>query len=341
METGDRRKLELDSWAGRILGKQVSSGFSLQPASDDASFRRYFRYSGDISFIFVDAPPEMEDSRPFVHVAGLMRKAGLNVPVVLDSDLDQGFMMLTDLGSTLYLDRLAMDSAVEIERLYRDAFISLVRLQRIESSLPLYDENLLRSEMDLFPNWFMGRKLGIENHDTILLEQIFKLMVENAQAQPQVFVHRDYHCRNLMVTEDNNPGIIDFQDAVVGPVTYDLVSLLKDCYHKFPRNQVEKWVEGFRQRLLDDGRLHNIGAQEFMRWFDFMGFQRHLKCAGIFSRLQLRDGKDRYLADIPLIIHYMIEVCECYEELSRFGYWLNEEILPRVKGFKSPLSVLE
>ncbi len=331
----DQRRAELTSWASTILverGVCSTGDVELETASDDASFRRYFRFRGDPSFIFVDAPPESEDNLSFVHVSELMQSAELNVPRVLAADLDRGYMMLTDLGETLYLARLGEGDGPEIEALYEDAFRALVRLQSVDATLPHYDEELLRAEMALFPSWFLDRHLQLRTYDQTLFEETAKLMVQSAAEQPQVLVHRDYHCRNLLVTPQSNPGIIDFQDAVIGPVTYDLVSLLKDCYHRFPRDQVERWVEQFRQRLVAQGRLRGTSQTSFLRWFDLMGFQRHLKCVGIFSRLHLRDGKRRYLADIPLVLRYMNEVCEEYGELAAFGSWLRGTVLPRLEN---------
>jgi len=314
------------------MGLIVDAGFALKSASDDASFRRYFRgVVGDQGFIFVDAPPDQEDSRPFVQVADMLRSAGLNAPMIHASDLERGFMMLTDFGDRLYFDALGSgDDAVDA--LYGDALDSIVRMQAIGSpgTLPPYDESLLREEMSLFTDWLLPRQLGLEvrTDERRAIEEVFRLMVTSALAQPAAFVHRDYHCRNLMIVEQGNPGIIDFQDAVVGPVTYDLVSLLKDCYHRFPPARVSRWVEAFRLRLVDDRLTGITSSDEFVRWFDLMGMQRHIKVAGIFSRLNLRDGKPRYLADIPLVVDYIVEVCDRYEELNGFGAWLRSRVLP-------------
>ena len=334
MSNLDHRKLALDTWARGCLqqrGVILSKGFTLQRASDDASFRRYFRSDGDPSFIFVDAPPEQEDSRKFVSIDEMIRGVGLNSPQILERDFDNGFLMMEDLGNTLYQDRVNMGDALEIERLYRDAFDALARMQQIKAELPRYNEVKLLEEMSLFPEWFLQGQLKIKDFAEAGLENIFELMLGNTVEQPQVFVHRDYHCRNLMVTARGNPGIIDFQDAVLGPVTYDLVSLLKDCYHQFPLSQIREWVEQYRQRLLADGRLGvAVNESEFFRWFELMGFQRHLKCAGIFSRLNMRDSKPGYLSDIPLVIDYMVEVGERYQELAPFCGWLREVIVPRL-----------
>ncbi len=334
----DVRRRALSAWSLPLLasrGIHLSPDFLLAVASDDASFRRYFRSPGEPGYIFVDAPPDMEDSRPFVRLAGLLGDAGLNVPEVLAVDHDAGFMMLTDLGNTLYFHRLGIGDDVEISRLYEAALDALVTMQTIpagavrEDGLPGYDENLLMSEMGLFSEWFLEREMGITRYDKTLLEDVFELVCESALSQPRVFVHRDYHCRNLMVTPVLSPGILDFQDAVYGPFTYDLVSLLKDCYHRFPRSRVESWVSSFHGRVVV-GQLADTDSERFLAWFDLMGFQRHLKCAGIFSRLHRRDGKPGYLADIPLVIDYLLETARTYPALNGFAVWLEREVCPRL-----------
>lgn len=319
----------------------VPSSFSLRRVSDDASFRRYFRAKiGERSWIFVDAPPEEEDSEPFVQVAARLGAHGLNVPRVIDADLAAGFMMLSDLGDDLYLDHVReyekADNELAVERLYADAFSSLVRIQKIPAiDLPAYDDRLLRQEMDLFPEWFLAEQLGmaLDEKEFDLLMQVSELLIDNALAQPVVLVHRDYHSRNLMVTSRQNPGILDFQDAVYGPVTYDLVSLLKDCYVRFPASRIHKWVEDYRYLAIQEGIVApSISSATFKRWFDLMGLQRHLKCAGIFSRLHLRDGKARYLGDVPLVVDYIREVCDQYGELAPFRIWMNERVVPLLEA---------
>ena len=331
------REIALNDWAREMLarsGVTVKDDFRLFPASDDASFRRYFRgVVGEGSFIFVDAPPDREDSRPFVQVAGLLREAGLSAPEVLQKDLAQGFMMLTDFGDRLYLEQVE-SAAPQVEALYRDAVEGIVSMQRLGSpaGLPFYSEVLLREEMNLFTDWLLPGQLALDisSKEERLIADVFDLMVENALEQPAAFVHRDYHSRNLMILDQGNPGILDFQDAVVGPVTYDLVSLLRDCYHRFPPTMVADWVETFRLRLIDEQMLGKVSPNAFMRWFDLMGMQRHIKVAGIFSRLNLRDGKPRYLADIPRVVSYISEVCGRYEELRAFGRWLDRRIVPEL-----------
>ncbi len=320
----------LSRWAKTAL---VSRGFAcdtsplLAAVSDDASFRRYYRaQAGDSSFIFVDAPPELEDSAPFVRVAELLRAAGLNAPRVMASDPGLGFMMLTDFGDQSYFD--AVGTAPDrVSELYDDAIGALHQIQRIRTDLPLYDESTLRREMALFTEWFLPRQLEMQLSatETTMLAGVMDLMVANAVEQPQVFVHRDYHCRNLMIVEAGNPGIIDFQDAVIGPVTYDLVSLLRDCYFRFEPEEVSRRVEEFR--CLSGVE---VDAQTFRRWFDLMGIQRHIKVAGIFSRLNLRDHKPRYLKDIPRVVDYLLEAARSYEDLSAFVEFLDQRIVPRM-----------
>ena len=307
----------------------MSSEFCVIAASDDASFRRYFRGETEMgSFIFVDAPPEREDCQTFVKISELLVDIGINAPRVYQADFTEGFMMLTDLGNQLYLDVLKSHDVELIGRLYAEAFSVLRKMAHIScAELPRYDEIRLQEEMNLFPGWFLTQQLSLSlsENENQMLEKVFGFLIESAIEQPQVFVHRDYHSRNLMVVTGDNPGVIDFQDAVSGPVTYDLVSLLKDCYWRFPRNQVVDWVETYRQ----DSSL-DVGTEEFLRWFDLMGLQRHLKCAGIFSRLNLRDGKPDYLKDIPLVIEYILEVCDIYIEGAEFADWLRSHVIPHL-----------
>ncbi len=310
-------------------------GYTLNPASADASFRRYFRVTHNgASFIVMDAPPDREDSRPFIHVSKLLLDIGLNVPEVIDADLDKGFLLLSDLGSRSYLEEL---SDATVERLYGDALGALATMQGCvppDADLPAYDEVLLLSEMELFREWLLGQHLGLDLSDAQqnMLEDVFSRLVNNALAQPQVCVHRDYHSRNLMVTDANNPGILDFQDAVIGPLTYDLVSLLRDCYVKWPRASVEDRALGYHVLALQTGILHeqHDDPELFLRWFDLMGVQRHLKAAGIFARLNHRDGKPGYLDDIPRTLSYVTEVAGRYDDLQLFGQFVEHEVLGRL-----------
>ena len=318
------RLQELNNW----LANQPELGkYEIAPASADASFRRYFRASFDgKSLIVMDAPPDKEDCGPFIQIGRAMREMGLNVPEILADDLKQGFLLLSDLGKTSYLEQLNQDT---VGRLYGDAIGALATLQvcghNYSEIFPPYDRELLMAEMELFREWFLSRHLGIsltpEQHK--VLDQVFDVLVKSALEQPQVCVHRDYHSRNLMVCEQHNPGIIDFQDAVMGPFTYDLVSLLRDCYIEWPREQVEAWALGFQELALHSGIIKEENDEQFLKWFDLMGIQRHLKAIGIFARLNIRDNKPGYLADIPRTLGYVLDVSSRYPELSELHNLLN------------------
>ena len=294
----------------------------LEPLAGDASFRRYLRLRTDRgSFVVMDAPPDREDSRPFVHVAGLLRAAGVNVPEVHAVDLEQGFLLLGDLGSVSYLDRLDAASA---PALYRDALAALVRMQSEipAEAVPPYDEARLAAELELFPEWFLGSHLGRAPSRTErrALDEAFALLVDTALAQPRVFVHRDYHSRNLMV-HTRNPGVLDFQDAVAGPLTYDPVSLFRDAYVSWPAPRVYEWLDEYVDLAAGAGLLRPAPPTDAVRTrvrrdFDLMGVQRHLKVAGIFARLWHRDAKAAYLGDVPLVLRYLLDVVAGYPELG-------------------------
>ncbi len=296
----------------------------LEPASADASFRRYFRVrQGGASYIVMDAPPDKEDCGPFIRVTELFLAVGLHVPEILAKDLQQGLLLLSDLGSRLYLDALNEDS---VDRLYGDALGALATLQScgpLDGGLPPYSHDLLMFEMSLFRDWLIGAhlKLELDARQQDALQRSFEALSCRALQQPAVCVHRDYHSRNLMVCGYHNPGILDYQDAVIGPVTYDLVSLLRDCYIAWPRERVEAWVAGYFELAGQTGILRPGQADEqtFLQWFDWMGVQRHLKAAGIFARLNHRDGKSGYLKDIPRTLGYVTEVCSRYPELEALG----------------------
>ncbi len=323
-------------WLTQELGYRE---YALEPASTDASFRRYFRVTRDgDSRIVMDAPPDKEDSRPFVDIARRLREAGLSAPEVLASDLDRGFLLLTDLGDRLYLAELGDDTC---ERLYGDAMAALALMQaRVGTSgLPAYDEKLLIFELSLFPDWFLSRHLGLSlsGAERSVLTTAFQRLAANALAQPRVFVHRDYHSRNLMVLPEANPGILDFQGAVEGPITYDLVSLLRDCYVSWSEMDVQRWLADFMDRLRGEGSLETVEHTTFRRWFDWMGLQRHLKAIGIFARLQHRDGKPGYLADIPRTLDYVLGVTGRYRELADLhgrleGWHLKERHLETLRS---------
>lgn len=306
--------------ARRWLSEELGFGdFSLAPASSDASFRRYFRITrGAESLILMDAPPEREDSRPFVELAARLATAGITGPRVLATDLARGLLLVTDLGSTHYLAALA--GGASPERLYGDALDALLRMQTAVPTrgLPAYDERLLRLELGIFREWYLGRHLGVtltpdQERGLAAAEDV---LVVGALEQPRTFVHRDYHSRNLMLLAEGNPGILDFQGALVGPVTYDLVSLLRDCYIAWPAEFVQETALGYGHRLEAAGAIPRTDPEVFLRWLDLAGAQRHLKAAGIFARLHHRDGKPHYLPDIPRTLGYVREVAGRRRELE-------------------------
>ncbi len=316
------RLTRLQAWVEHVLPEPLRA---LAPASADASFRRYFRATtAGGSFIVMDAPPEHEDCRPYIHVARLFRAAGANTPEILAQDLEQGFLLLTDFGNTTYLNALDADHA---DRLYRDANAALVRIQTASrpGELPEYDARLLLRELRLFPVWYLGRHLRCEltPDQRQVLERAFAAILANNLAQPRVYVHRDWHSRNLMVT-DPNPGVLDFQDAVYGPITYDLVSLYKDAYIYWDEERVLDWVIRYWEAARAAGLPVRADFADFYRDFEWMGVQRHLKVLGIFARLYHRDGKDGYLKDMPLVMHYLRRACERYVDLHPLLRLLDE-----------------
>ena len=326
----DARLAELTAWAARTLG---TTDFAIAPASEDASFRRYFRISlrsavafahGATTLIAMDAPPEKEDSRPFVHVAALLRAGGVNAPEVLAAALDLGFLLLSDLGDRTYLRELDRASA---PALYSDAIDALILWQRAsrEGELPPYDEALLRRELDLFPDWYVARHLGIAlaPAQRDVLENAFRLVLDNNLAQPRVYVHRDYHSRNLMVATPN-PGVLDFQDAVHGPITYDLVSLLRDAYIAWDEDRQIDWAVRYWERARKAALPVAPDFAEFWRDFEWMGVQRQIKVLGIFARLCHRDGKSGYLADMPRVMAYLRGACRRYRALGPLSGLLDE-----------------
>jgi len=326
----------LRHWLVSVMG---TDAFGLSPASNDASFRRYFRVrfdDGRPTLIVMDAPPEREDCRPFVHVAELFAAAGVQVPAIHSRNFDQGFLLLSDLGDTTYLAALAEreDSA---DRLYGDALDALVRIQLASrpAALPEYGRELLARELALFPDWYVGRQLGLELSaaQRQALEESFAVLLANNLAQPRVFVHRDYHSRNLMQGSPN-PGILDFQDAVYGPVTYDLVSLLRDAYIAWPEERVIDWCIRYWEKARKAGLPVAADFAAFYRDFEWMGAQRQLKVLGIFARLCYRDGKDGYIRDQPLVMRYLRGTCERYRELRPLARLLDElEPTERTVGY--------
>ncbi|SDK50570.1 aminoglycoside phosphotransferase family protein [Microbulbifer yueqingensis] len=323
----DTRRTELGEWAGRTLPTGTPQ---LLPLAGDAGFRRYFRTDTTPSLIAVDSPPERTNPARFVALADYFRRHGVHTPMVVAADVSRGFMLLEDLGDRQLLGLLDEDS---VEGLYGEMLTELLCLQQIPRSpdlLPPYSRELLQTEMRILPEWLVGKLLGysLGDEEKRLLEDTFDLLLGSAAEQPQVLVHRDFHSRNLMVREGERPGVVDFQDAVWGPVTYDLASLLRDCYIRWPREQVEKWALCYAATAESAGILPSVEPRTFLRWFDWMGLQRHIKVLGLFPRLYLRDGKQGYLPDLPLVIRYTLEVAGRYPELKPFADWFSAELLP-------------
>lgn len=315
--TSDKRLLQLTQWLSTLASPAILPD-SIRAASSDASFRRYFRIDGPdgATYIVMDAPPPQEDVVPFIHVAEVFGKTGASVPKIIAQDVERGFLLLSDLGSVTYLHQLNADSA---HKLYMDAIDSLVLFQTQSQPdiLPEYDRALLSRELMLFPDWYIGKHLGVTMTDaqSAELNKVFDIVLANNLAQSQVYVHRDYHSRNLMVLDKGNPGILDFQDAVYGPITYDLVSLLRDAYIQWDEELVLDWAIRYWERAKRAGLPVNPDIDAFYRDFEFMGLQRHLKVLGIFARLYHRDGKDAYLNDLPLVMEYTRKTAQRYKEL--------------------------
>jgi len=335
------RQKQLTEWLRSLF---PGESFLIAPASADASFRRYFRVAFQNqeksdersnrfdqhadTLIAMDAPPQHEDCRPFLHVAELFEHAGVHVPHLYAQDLEQGFLLLSDLGSTTYLQVLTGGDISTARELYGAATDALINIQLAsrKSELPPYDETLLQREMRLFPEWYIGRHLNIalNAEQNAKLESVFTRIIANNLGQPCVYVHRDYHSRNLMFLENNNPGILDFQDAVYGPITYDLASLFKDAYVRWDEELVLDWLIRYWEKARKAGLPVHRDFSGFYRDYEWMGVQRHLKVLGIFARLYHRDGKDGYLKDLPLVMDYLRRASERYIDLKPLLVLLNE-----------------
>lgn len=322
----DARYLLLQDWLKTLL----PSEFTIKPLAGDASFRRYFRiYQGNQTYVAMDAPPTHENILPFIAIANLLEKNQVLAPHIFERNLEQGFLLLSDLGDNLFLQELNPDT---VNHLYQQAFTTLHHMQNCDvqsEGLPAFDKAMILRELSLFVEWFLGKHLGLNlNHsDQQILEKTFNHLIVSAEEQPQLFVHRDYHSRNLLWTQDKRVGVIDFQDAVCGPITYDLVSLIRDCYIAWPTEAVKQWILQFQQEALERKKLHETSQERFLRWADLMGMQRHLKAIGIFSRLNHRDGKVNYLKDIPRTLNYVRQVAQTYPELATFNTWLEDNVL--------------
>jgi aminoglycoside/choline kinase family phosphotransferase len=334
----DARLAQLTAWLGTL--DLVEAG-SLRPASSDASFRRYFRLDvvpalraklGD-TLIAMDAPPERENVPAFIHVDGLLQDAGVTVPAIVARNVEDGFLLLSDLGSTTYLQRLDVDNA---SFMYSDAVDALIRFQLASQSgvLPEFDRAFVLREMNLFPEWFLGRHLGVEMDDKqrAQLDKVFEAITANVLSQQQVFMHRDFHSRNLMFLDQGNPGVLDFQDAVYGPVTYDLASLLRDAYIQWDEEFVLDWVVRYWQSAKGAGLPVNPDIDAFYRDFEYMALQRHLKILGIFCRLNYRDAKPHYMGDLPTVLDYVRKTANRYIELKPLARLLDafEDKSPQV-----------
>lgn len=318
------RHEQLIRWVGELLGTNV---FTMAPASSDASFRRYWRVRYRTgSLVVMDAPPALEDCGRYVDLARRLGAIGLHTPRIHAEDPANGFLALSDLGERVYLGELNDRSA---DRLYGDALGALATLQACGpvDGLPAYDGPFLRRELEIFREWYLGTHLGLtlSPAEGLGWERACAVLIANALEQPRVCVHRDYHSRNLMVTRPN-PGILDFQDAVVGPVTYDLVSLLRDCYVAWEPERVADWALGYRRLAVQSGIMPEVEPERFLRWFDLMGVQRHLKACGIFARLRHRDAKPGYLADIPRTLGYIRAVSARYPELEDLRRLIQERV---------------
>jgi aminoglycoside/choline kinase family phosphotransferase len=338
MKSSERTRA-LEAWLGAIFPAET---WQIEPASADASFRRYFRLSladrGE-SRIVMDAPPQQEDCRPFIQVAELLRQAGLNAPEVLEQDLEQGFLLLTDLGATTYLSALQQDDA-GADVLFRDATDALVTWQLASRPgvLPPYDAALLRRELDLFPDWYLARHLGLtlSPQQREQLESMFALILASNLAQPAVYVHRDYMPRNLMLCAPN-PGILDFQDAVYGPVSYDLASLVRDAFISWEEERALDWIVRYWDKARRSGLPVGSDFGDFYRDLEWMGLQRHLKVLGIFARIRHRDGKAGYVEDAPRFIGYIRAVAARYKALAPLAHLLDAiENRQAARGNASP-----
>ncbi|APZ41877.1 aminoglycoside phosphotransferase family protein [Acidihalobacter ferrooxydans] len=325
MPTDPRRQM-LDAW----LTHHLPDTAPLEPASGDASFRRYFRAltRSGASYIVMDAPPAQEPLAPFLDITQRLAQADVHVPNVHAHDTHAGFALLDDLGTTPYLAALSPTTA---DALYADAFATLLRIQRADcTGLPDYDAAMLGREMALFPDWFLGRHLGLtpDTAQRALLDTVNAALIASALAQPQVFVHRDYHSRNLMRTATDNPGVLDYQDAVRGPLTYDLVSLLRDAYVAWPEERIRAWALSYRDQAARAGICLAVDDATFLRWFDLMGLQRQLKVLGIFARLYHRDGKAGYLADLPRVLDALLRIAPRYPDTAPLAELLHTLDIP-------------
>ena len=315
-DSNTSRRDALRRFTATALGDRA---FTLAPASADASFRSYLRVAADAqTWVVMDAPPPQEDIRPWLDIGARLRGAGLHAPEVFASDAEQGFVLMEDLGARTFLPEL---NEASVDALYADALEALLRMQRdvATTGLPVFDATRTIPEMELYNDWFLRRHLGFTPScdEWDVIEAALRFIANASDEQPRRFMHRDYHSRNLLVADMNTPAIIDFQGAMLGPISYDLASLLRDCYIAWPEERVEAWVERYRQRLAAEGVVA-VDRARFRRWFDLIGLQRHIKVLGIFCRLCYRDGKPAYLGDLPLVLRYVLDVGRRYPQLVDF-----------------------
>ena len=317
---------------------QAEPGPGLVIVAGDASNRRYFRLDpGGSSFIVAEAPPETENNEAFLAVRDCLAGLGVRVPEVLAVDLERGYLLLEDLGDRLLLPVLSADNVDHYYEQARDILLHMVAPPDSAQLLPAYNATLLREELSRFPQWFSQGLLGytLDDRELAWVEALDQLLIDSALEQPRVLVHRDFHSRNLMLQPDGQLGVIDFQDAVIGPVTYDLVSRLRDCYVRWPAAKVEAWALSHRNALRDLGCLPAVNDTRFLRWMDWMGLQRHIKVLGTFARLYLRDGKAGYLEDLPLVIGYVREILHKYAHaeaaFANFAGWFDSALMPLVE----------
>jgi len=323
----DKRLLQLEDWLKSELSLELKS---FEPASTDASFRRYFRVTTvNQSFVAMDAPPDKENLAPFITVARALDQLGIHAPKVHAQNKPNGFLLLEDLGTRTYLEEVTNNAP----ELYNQAIVALVTIQsgselKPKLKLPHYNQKRLREEMDLFEKWFINKHLRITLNSKYcdVLKQTKQILVDECAAQPQVWVHRDYHSRNLMITDQNSPGVIDFQDMVIGPISYDLASIFKDCYVEWPRKQQLSWLRDYHELALEKLAVEPFSFAQLVRWYDMAGLQRHLKVLGIFCRLHYRDGKASYMNDLPLVAKYTLEVLNLYPEFAAFKKYFTHPI---------------
>ena len=331
----DKTPIELRNWLTEALTKleiECSADIDIKPVDGDAGFRQYFRVPCSPSLIAVIAPPETEDNAQFCRVAQALREHGVHTPKIIAKDFQQGFMLIEDLGAGLLLAELNESS---VEGLYANAMMTLMHIQQSEldySIYPSYSEDKLLVELELFPQWFVQKLLGysLNPEEQSMLLSLFELLCANARAQAQVVVHRDFHSRNLIPQDGMSLGVIDFQDAVIGPVAYDLVSLLRDCYIAWPNDRVEKWCLTYAKMAQEVGIIPKVNDVDFIQDFDWIGLQRHIKVLGTFARLSLRDGKDGYLSDLPLVVFYVRNILLKYAEFSNVQHWFESTLMPLI-----------